>query len=52
MRTFFLCYINILPLKMLVVLIGQVLNYQDYSKQERNVEKSNNMRMIRELDYN
>lgn len=27
-----MCYINILPLKMLVVLMGLVLNYQDRSE--------------------
>lgn len=38
-RMFFLCCVNMLPLKALVVLMGQFLNYQDWRGQEREVEK-------------
>lgn len=50
---FFLCCVNMLPLKALVVLMGQVLNYRDCREQEREVENSNeNKREIRKLDDN
>lgn len=50
---FFLRRVNVLPLKALVVLMGQVLNHQDGREREREVENSNeNKREIRKLDYN
>lgn len=48
-----MCCVNMLSLKALVVLMGQVLNYQDCREPGREVENSNdNEREIRKLDYN